>query len=665
MRILCWNVNGWKKIRTYQPWFRLDTWSAILEYLNADVICLQETKLTRKQALDERAMCLPGPSWESFWDFHPSRGYSGTVIYTNKDTVGLPELAEVGITGRKHAARSKFRSPSDGSPSKTEPSGRAIGGYPRDCQDELDDDIFRSLDEEGRCTIVDYGFFVLFNLYCPVMGSEDRKDFRQAFYACVDERARKLMDQGRNVIIVGDINIARQPIDHCDHCRDDLRDEELATYYNFSPTRSWFEGFCQPRGPFHDVARECFPQRQGMFTCWNTLINARPSNYGTRIDYTLVSPGLKEWVKHGDIQADVMGSDHCPVFVDLYDERVIDGKAVKLRDLLSNAKVAPPLAASRWPEFNTKSLKTFFAAATQGAAAPAPSSGRAIKDREIYQPPPRPTPARSEETPAAAASQPAPVTAPSTVRGSPQRSRSAIGLKTIAKRNAKAKAKAADAAAVKAAAQKSQGKQMKLGSFFTKSPTKDADATVSQAEALRANSPEGDGTDAGSASRPNTAKRKRDAEEEEEDRSGSEAGGSKQDHSGDGGGGGDDDVDWEYLASLPDPDAPSSSQGTAASNSNSDTTAEAWSTLFRPPPAPLCTTHREPAKSFVVNKRDKGANFGRKFWLCARPVGPGWEKGWHERGNGGEDLEYRCGFFMWNSAWEGELKRRGKGRGSA
>lgn len=87
------------------------------------------------------------------------------------------------------------------------------------------------------------------------------------------------------------------------------------------------------------------------------------------MDYTLLSPGIRDWVKGADIQADLMGSDHCPVFVDLFDEREIDGKAVELKDLLGGGvgkeKAIPPLATSNWPEFrgNQKTIKDLFARA--------------------------------------------------------------------------------------------------------------------------------------------------------------------------------------------------------------------------------------------------------------------------------------------------------------
>lgn len=675
MRILSWNTNSWKKIRNYQPFFSLDSWSSILDHLAADVVCLQETKLTRKQAVQDRAMCLPDETnWESFWDFHPSRGYSGTVIYVKKSTVGLPSKAEYGLTGRKAQGATVpnpgvSASPAPSIPASNESNSAGIGCHPTDCKDELDDDIYRSLDEEGRCVVVDFGFFVLFNLYCPVMSSPDspRHDFRNAFHQCLNERARKLIARGRHVIIVGDINIARQPIDHCDYSqshsdRTSEEDKELErqAFYEQSQARRWFSTFLQPRGPFHDVQREAFPTRIGMYTCWSTLINARPANYGTRIDYTLVSPGLKDWVKGADIQNEVPGSDHCPVYVDFYDEREIDGKVVKLRDLLSNAEQPPPLAASRWEEFNTKSLKNFFGKATavkpvSPSPKPTEQAISPLQDRQsttpspakptsrVWQPPPRPSASPAK----AVASSNGDVSA-----SSPQQVTAGIAKTPASPATDTKKRKASSSKAV-------SGKQMKLGSFFgSKSETpKPTPAPVSIGESSN------DVTTAAIETnpKPNAAV--------------------------------DDEVDWDYLYSLPDPDAPAPASGKSNDNARqAASTTAAWSNLFTAPPAPLCTLHSEPCTSYRVNKRDSKNNYGRQFWLCSRQVGPNYEKGfggWEGKGwgsssssagmdvavnrppppdadqGGGDPKQYRCGFFIWNSDWESEWRKKGATKGAA
>ncbi|KAG6883661.1 hypothetical protein C0993_004870 [Termitomyces sp. T159_Od127] len=101
-----------------------------------------------------------------------------------------------------------------------------------------------------------------------------------------------------------------------------------------------------------DVTRRFWPDRKGMYTCWNTKISARESNYGTRIDYVMVTRGLLPWVKAADIQPHIKGSDHCPVYVDLHDEIVdSNGETIRLQDVMRAQTTEPPRIASRfWDE---------------------------------------------------------------------------------------------------------------------------------------------------------------------------------------------------------------------------------------------------------------------------------------------------------------------------
>ncbi|PWN31148.1 DNase I-like protein [Jaminaea rosea] len=606
MRILTWNVNGLRKLRTYQPFSLMKSWHDILSHLQADIVCLQETKLTRKQALEDKEMCLPSSSWESYWDFHPSRGYSGTAVYTRGD-IARPLHFERGLTGAK---------------------GRdGIGGYAGDYEDF-------SIDEEGRAVVLDFGLFVLFNLYCPVMGSEERHDFRMAFYSAVNERARALLAAGRNVIIVGDINIARQPIDHCDYqgLGGDGPADGDEEFYSGSQARSWLDRFIHPKGPFHDVQREAHPQRKGMYTCWSTLKNARPTNYGTRIDYTLVSSGLKDWVKGADIQAEVPGSDHCPVWVDLWDEREVGGKVLKLRDAMSQPTSPPMGAASRWDEFRVKGLKSFFdkaaaSAATAGIArATGSTSPSPVKSIAISPPAASPPPKVNGSSPPASIPKPAKATATSP--------------KAI---------KAATTTASKKAAASRQ--QLKLASFFG-APASSSSST-NEKKRLPACSPteivDGEG------STKKRAKLGLPAENGHVSRS-EEAGTAPADRLGTGEE--DEEVDWEALAALPDPDAPPLPNPNANANANASS-ASAWSSILTPPSAPKCPAHGEPARAWTVNK--PGPNHGRKFFLCSREVGVGYEKGFKSTKGGGEGGEYRCGFFMWGSEWGKRRKAGGRG----
>jgi AP endonuclease 2 len=101
---------------------------------------------------------------------------------------------------------------------------------------------------------------------------------------------------------------------------------------------------------------------------WNTKISARETNYGTRIDYVLATRGLLPWIKAGDNQPSIKGSDHCPIFVDFHDEMTTDaGERLVLRDLMhvregAAKRESPRLAAKHWPEFQGKQtlMSSFF-----------------------------------------------------------------------------------------------------------------------------------------------------------------------------------------------------------------------------------------------------------------------------------------------------------------
>jgi AP endonuclease 2 len=99
---------------------------------------------------------------------------------------------------------------------------------------------------------------------------------------------------------------------------------------------------------------------------WDTRISARDSNYGTRVDYILATQGILRWIKHGDIQASLKGSDHCPIYVDLYDKITLDsGETMSIREAMCQDYVTegfPRIAAKFWDEFLAKqtSLDKFF-----------------------------------------------------------------------------------------------------------------------------------------------------------------------------------------------------------------------------------------------------------------------------------------------------------------
>ncbi|KAF8493166.1 Endonuclease/exonuclease/phosphatase [Russula emetica] len=199
--------------------------------------------------------------------------------------------------------------------------------------DEQTPNDLLTLDLEGRALVLDFGLFVLINLYCQNEGSDARFSYKMNYHLMLQER------------------VCPAPIDHCD----EHLPSNASTFWEH-PARAWIPDWLEPRGPLIDVLRRFWPDRKGMFTCWNTKINAREANYGTRIDYVLVTPGLMPWIKAADIQPSIKGSDQ------LLPSRLT-------------------LAVKYWPEFQGKQLlmSNFFtkrgAEALPSQAPTAPPNG--------------------------------------------------------------------------------------------------------------------------------------------------------------------------------------------------------------------------------------------------------------------------------------------------
>jgi AP endonuclease 2 len=396
---------------------------------------------------------------------------------------------------------------------------------------------------------------------------------------------------------------------------------------------------------------------------WNTKISARETNYGTRIDYVLVTPGLLPWLKAGDIQPSIKGSDHCPVFVDLHDEITTEsGEKLVLRDLMymsaDAAKREPPrLAAKHWPEFQGKQtlMSSFFVKRAAETSPPPPTTptvppnGLSVLvtafdalDTQL-PPPPLEEPLTSKATQTHSSSsqantEPEPSTPPSSV--SPAASQPSSSLKPPQEPRESRKRPRTDAPAAGNVKQKKlEAGQTRLSSFFTK-PTTTATTTA----APRQSSSSSDRV--GWCPSSEIIDLCEDSE--------------------------------EMPSSLPtitseirlptdntSNGTSSSSLGKGKEDENGKTRAGAasWSALFTPTPSPLCNVHREPAKEWRVNK--PGPNKGKTFFLCSRPVGPGYDKGRTERLREEVDPRYKCNFFMWSSDARREAMRVSASGGAA
>ncbi|GAA5909194.1 hypothetical protein JCM6882_003762 [Rhodosporidiobolus microsporus] len=616
MRIVTWNVNGIKTLLQYHPWNQKRTYEGILEDLGGDIICIQETKITRAQ-MDKSMACLS--AYDSFFSFfrRSVKGVHGTAIFTKRDVV-VPAKAEEGIGSSLVPS--------------TMPVSERVGGYPLSSEADLDFMTMKDLDSEGRTTVVDTGMFVLINLYCPNETNSDRLVFKNNFNTMVDRRVRGLIKAGRQVIVVGDLNICAADMDTAEP-EQRARDAGLENFTDHPP-RKWLSEFTGEGGPMIDITRRLHPDRMGMFTCWNTKIDARPSNYGTRLDYILITPGLLPWVKFSDIQRHVVGSDHCPVYLDFHDELEIEGRGtVSIWDELNPGRKhgdklpnPPAFAARFYDEFSGKQklLSSFF--------------GKKMADLPSADVKP-PTPSPSPQP--AASSAPQPSTSTSSARSSSTpfstsqplaAAASSTSLSSKSSKKGKGKEKSPPEPPKKE--DKKPGQQS-LASFFKPPPRPEPPAKKKRKKATKEKeaSPPPGSRSRSSSWQPKAPARAASA---------------------------DDDSDDDIL--IIDPNAldgateftgrssqcsqpsgsPSSSASSAAYNAES---SSAWSNIFAAKPAPLCEGHNEPSKLWTVNKT--GINKGRRFFLCARPVGPGYDKGQSKLH---VDPQYRCNFFQWETS---------------
>ncbi|KIO32539.1 hypothetical protein M407DRAFT_213673 [Tulasnella calospora MUT 4182] len=642
MRILTWNINGIRTLPHYHPWYTLKTCEAILTELKADIICFQEMKITR--SVLERPTALPGP-FHGFFSFPVSKGgYSGVAVYADS-RIAIPIKAEEGLTGmlqpkpplspeERVSSVSSYPDPDD-----FEFFPEEDGGTPPDF-------ATAGVDLEGRGLVVDFGLFVLVNVYCPAETSESRLSFKMNFHRLLEKRIRSLIGEGREVILMGDINIAATPLDHGEGS---LASRQIGFYDH--PPRAWYRSFLEPDGPMIDAVRKSHPGREGMYTHWSTLLSARGSNYGSRIDYILITKGLLPWFKFGDIQADVLGSDHCPVYIDLHDEIVHpSGETQTLKSAMGmddlTPRDPPRICAKFWNEFSGKQtlVSTFFTKKKEAVGVVNGEGPEANLPREL------PVSVADSGIGETAATEFA------IVEPSPSPSQKTLGKRKQPQQDGPSVSKPAKRLSAKEKplkkARRPEG-QTKLSSFFTQpSQPKKASSTVSTSHRGKSRSK----SNSAAPTPPDTNAASTSAIVEiidldsdldiAPDLSSQVLVGSSQLSEAE-----QLEADLAFARSLAEEDEAllNNSPGKRKSDPS------AWKSLLAPLDAPLCTVHKEPSKRFIVNKT--GPNKGKAFYVCSRPVGPGYDKGRGERLREEVNPMYRCDFFKWASDVRREAQR--------
>ena len=224
--------------------------------IDADIFCIQETKCQPEQ------IELKFNGYKSFWNSAERKGYSGTAIFTKKEPISV----KYGIGIEEH-------------------------------------------DKEGRVITLEYEKFYIVTIYTPnSKRGLERLDYRQIWE---DEVRKYLLKLNKNkpVIMCGDLNVAHKEID-LKNPKNNRGNAGFTDEERQKMTELLNAGFT-------DTYRHLYPIKEGAYTWWSYMGKAREKNIGWRIDYFIVSNDIKENIKEAKIYPEIMGSDHCPVELEI------------------------------------------------------------------------------------------------------------------------------------------------------------------------------------------------------------------------------------------------------------------------------------------------------------------------------------------------------------
>ncbi|KAI8871638.1 DNase I-like protein, partial [Ramicandelaber brevisporus] len=304
-----WNVNSVRTMTTACPTWK--SYANILETLDADIYCFQETKLNRVGVTEEHALV---PGYDAYFSFSKTKpGYSGVVTYIKQSSKLSVVDAEEGITGLLHLDSGAAKQPAA---KKMRHISENVGASAIYTQKEANE-----LDCEGRCVIVDIGAFIIINVYVPNGANEERTAYKVRFLRAVRERTAQLEKLGRRVLVIGDINVSPQQIDH--FSPSDWEADHDNVPYDKEPGRVFLREWNLSKeqldqgsaesGHVVDLFRYFYPDRKDAFTCWSPFQRHRERNMGYRIDLALATPNLVQMAADSDIMPKTFGSDHIPI----------------------------------------------------------------------------------------------------------------------------------------------------------------------------------------------------------------------------------------------------------------------------------------------------------------------------------------------------------------
>lgn len=258
MKLFSWNVNGLRSV------INKGALQKFISSQDPDILCLQETKAKQGQAE------VDFPDYEELWNSAERPGYSGTAIFTKIKPISVRNSS------------------------------------PADCDLE---DQFGNPYREGRILTAEYEQFYLVNIYTPnSKRSLERLELREKIWDPAFLNYLQELEKTKPVVVCGDFNAAHTEIDLA---------RPKANYHNAGFTDEERHGITNLiNAGFIDTFRYLNPDAE-RYTWWSHYAHARENNIGWRIDYFFISKSLAPYLKSAEIYENIMGSDHCPISIEL------------------------------------------------------------------------------------------------------------------------------------------------------------------------------------------------------------------------------------------------------------------------------------------------------------------------------------------------------------
>lgn len=263
MKLYSWNVNGIRAV------INKGAFAEFITKHQPDILCLQETKASKDQVE------IDLPDYHEYWNSAEKKGYSGTAIFC-----------------------------------KTKPLD-VVNNIPEDIAKKYKlDDGFGKTNHEGRVLALEFDKFWVVTVYTPnSKGDLGRLPLRYRAWDPAFLEFVSRLEKDKPVLFSGDLNVAHREIDLA-------RPKENIGKHGFTyEEREGFDNILQ--AGFVDTFRAFYPEQTDAYSWWTHWANARARNVGWRIDYWLASPELIGQISDVQIHADIMGSDHCPVSIEV------------------------------------------------------------------------------------------------------------------------------------------------------------------------------------------------------------------------------------------------------------------------------------------------------------------------------------------------------------